>query len=395
MDRLQTWIDLNTPYYGNWADNVGNEKVEAVRKRRADLMARYGNRHEDEERIGSPVPEEAATPVSGSEPGKKVSCAQVSVQSVEVTPALLSAGTLRSITLPRDGGKLEFVRIPAGRLVIDSLDGSPDEGPAGEVSIEREFWMSAFEISNAQYAIFDPDHDSRLEHSDAQHFSAVNRGYPLNHPTQPVCRVSWTDAVRFCSWLSEATGLDIRLPTEAQWEWACRAGTSSAHWYGEDGTRFSEFANLADICLHTADSKRPEFLNGLVAGDKISVRFVPPFRPAVLDQDDKYRVSSPVGTYRPNPWGLYDMHGNVAEWTRSLYQPYPCTGDTAMNDLSAKGKRVVRGGSWYDRPKRATAYYRWGYEPWLAVFDVGFRVVIEVPVDAAERAARWRRFVGE
>jgi len=83
-----------------------------------------------------------------------------------------------------------------------------------------------------------------------------------------------------------------------------------------------------------------------------------------------------VGQYTPNPWGLHDMHGNVAEWTLSKYVPYPYKGDNGRNDTKTKGYRVIRGGSWYDRPRRCTSSYRFGYREYQRVFNVGFRVVV-------------------
>ncbi|MBL7133455.1 MAG: SUMF1/EgtB/PvdO family nonheme iron enzyme, partial [Phycisphaerae bacterium] len=83
-----------------------------------------------------------------------------------------------------------------------------------------------------------------------------------------------------------------------------------------------------------------------------------------------------VGKYKPNAWGLHDMHGNVAEWTRSLYLPYPYADGPGRNGLTGKGKRVVRGGSWYDRPKRCTSSYRYGYRDYQKVYNVGFRVIM-------------------
>jgi formylglycine-generating enzyme required for sulfatase activity len=91
--------------------------------------------------------------------------------------------------------------------------------------------------------------------------------------------------------------------------------------------------------------------------------------------NDKYRVSAPVGSYMPNPWGLYDMHGNAAEWTRSAYRPYPWRGEDGCNMAVPGEDRVVRGGSWYDRPVRARSAFRQHYPQWQRLFNVGFRVV--------------------
>ena len=101
---------------------------------------------------------------------------------------------------------------------------------------------------------------------------------------------------------------------------------------------------------------------------------VPPWRPAVESVNDKHHVAAPVGTYKPNPWGLHDMAGNVAEWTRSTYRP---DRSDRSDPSDASGRKVVRGGSWYDRPQHARSAARQAYPPWLRVYDVGFRVICE------------------
>jgi formylglycine-generating enzyme required for sulfatase activity len=88
-------------------------------------------------------------------------------------------------------------------------------------------------------------------------------------------------------------------------------------------------------------------------------------------------IGTAVGQYEANAWGLKDMHGNVAEWTRTAYRPYPYVESDGRSALTGPDKRVVRGGSWRDRPKRARSAFRWGYERYQRVFNVGFRVVLE------------------
>jgi formylglycine-generating enzyme required for sulfatase activity len=99
---------------------------------------------------------------------------------------------------------------------------------------------------------------------------------------------------------------------------------------------------------------------------------------AVEPADDKHAVSAPVGSYRPNPWGLYDMHGNVAEWTSSAYLPYPFRPDDPRH-AAADTRKVVRGGSWRERADLARSGCRTSYWPWQRVFNVGFRVACEAP----------------
>jgi len=254
--------------------------------------------------------------------------------------------------------------VPAGEFVMGGPEGHPDERPVRPVVIEQPFWMGTHEITNAQFARFDPSHDSRLEHGDFLQFSIQERGYPLNNPNQPVARISWDRALAFCAWLTETTGEAFALPTESQWEYAYRAGSPAPHAFG--GQEFAGCANLADASLARIDNFPPWTL---------PVGAIPNWRPAVEGIDDGYRVSAPVGSFAANAWGLHDMCGNVAEWTRSLHRPYPYEEDDGRNDTDAVDRRVVRGGSWYDRPERATASFRLSYYPWHGVYSVGFRVV--------------------
>jgi formylglycine-generating enzyme required for sulfatase activity len=253
---------------------------------------------------------------------------------------------------------------------MGSPDGAPDEYPFGVVRIEKPFWMGKFEITNEQYAQFDPAHDSRFEHKGSWVFSEGHLGWLLNHPKQPVVRISWEEAMQFCRWLSEKTGQDVVLPTEAQWEWACRAGADTPMHYGNLDDDFSELANMADATIRQ------------LAYDTDG-RYTMDITPRDDRFDDKNLVTANIGTYRPNPWGLYDMHGNVAEWTRSACKPYPYKADDGRNIINTPAERTVRGGSWRDRPKRCRSAFRLSYPDWQKVYNVGFRVAIQTEKDAA------------
>jgi formylglycine-generating enzyme required for sulfatase activity len=193
----------------------------------------------------------------------------------------------------------------------------------------------------------------------------------------PAVRLSWREAQSFCQWLSERSGSAVSLPTEAQWEWACRAGTDTPFFYGDLNTDFAAFGNLGDASL-------ADFSGNPYVLDHVQARYGNANNPYDnwVPQDARYNdggfVSRSVASYKPNPWGLYDMHGNVAEWTRSRYVPYPYREDDRRNDMDTDGvtKRVVRGGSWYDRPKRCTSSYRFGYRDYQRVYNVGVRVII-------------------
>ena len=231
--------------------------------------------------------------------------------------------------------------------------------------------MGAVEVTNAQYAAFDPKHDSGYldEHGMNHDFP----GYIANHPRQPVSRISWRQAMGFCKWLSKKSGKKVTLPSEAQWEWAARGGSAEQFFYGNKDSDFSKWANLADASL------RRTFV-WWDGGSKIHVRRNYPLEYLFPLRDDrftdKYFVVDYVGQYKPNPWGLYDMVGNVSEWTRSSYRPYPYA-DDERNNGDPDSQKVARGGSWNDRPKNAGSSIRFPYEPYQKVYNVGFRVIIE------------------
>ena len=131
--------------------------------------------------------------------------------------------TQKSIELA-PGIRMNFVRIPAGSFVMGSNRGHSDYSPVSKQVVKKAFWMGEIEVSNEQFRTIFPDHNSRFigqlwkDH--------VHEGYPANNPEQPAIRVSWQEAMDFCKKLSEKTGLNVTLPTEVQWEWACRAGSA-------------------------------------------------------------------------------------------------------------------------------------------------------------------------
>ncbi|MCX6929587.1 MAG: formylglycine-generating enzyme family protein, partial [Verrucomicrobia bacterium] len=255
------------------------------------------------------------------------------------------------------GQSLELVLVPAGEFVMGDAMGEADEVPVSLVKINQPFYLGAMEINNAQYSAFDAEHDSGV-------ISMTNkdqdqRGHPVNQPNQPVVRVTWSKAMQFCEWLSEKTGKKFTLPTEAQWEWACRGGTATPFAFGDRDADFSPFANLADSSLA-----------GMTRGDS------PQWHPIDARFIDGAMVTTDVGRYQPNAWGLRNMHGNAAEWTRSAYLPYPYNENDGRNELNSTDVKVVRGGSWYDRPIHARSAARLPYRSWQAVYNVGFRVVM-------------------
>ncbi len=369
-DRLITWIDLNCPYHGTWGEEI--DKPGRQRERRRELLKRYANVDDDPEAV-PPMPTQPVEPVLPRPPATvgplAVDCPGWPFDANEAQRRQQAAApeTRKTIDLGQ-GIVLELVLIPAGEFVMGSATGAADEQPLARVRIERPFWMAAKEVTNQMYQLFDPKHDGRIEDKNTYQFGI--HGYPVNRPEQPVVRVSWLEAVAFCRWLSEKTGMQFALPSEAEWEYACRAGSAAAFSFGDFNADFSKFANLAD-------AKLSEF-----ASDPFTVD-TPLTNPSKYDDwlpkdprfNDGALVTVAPGRYQPNAWGLYDMHGNVAEWTRSTYRPYPYVDEPLAASPSNVGRKVVRGGSWRDLPKHATSSYRLSYLPYQRVFNVGFRVV--------------------
>lgn len=375
-DRLVTWIDLNTPYHGTWGEEIASPGPQ--RERRRELLKKYANLDDDPEAVftNAVAMSHNAQPVNRLEPGEKralgprVSLPGWPFDSAEAMQRqrALGAGSSRVIELA-PGIAIELAPVPAGEFVMGSEEGPADEQPPFRAQVTQPFWMGKFEISNAQFAVFDPSHDSRVEDKNTYQFGI--HGYPANLPHQPVVRVTWEEARAFCEWLSSRTGLKFDLPTEVQWEWACRAGADTPFSFGSRESDFSFHANLAD-------SKLREFASDPYTVDVpllLATRY-DDWIPKDVRSHDGALVSVASGRYAANAWGLHDMHGNVAEWTRSTDAPYPLS-EGAITKQTGTGRKIARGGSWRDVPARATSSYRFSYQPWQRVFNVGFRVVCE------------------
>ena len=338
-NRLITWIDMNTPYHGNWSDiNEGNQ-LDNVAKRRLDLAELYGSIAVDYEEMVGETAEETAD-------GRR--------QTAEVQASVIP---LRSVVcdLPSE--------LPSAVSGQPSLTLALGEGQEIRLQKVGDFWIGECEITNAQFRQFDSTHNSGIESRHAYQFG--RRGYNVNDDELPVVRVSWKSANEFCRWLSQKTGKNVQLPTEEQWMIAASAGTKTPFWFGDGDTDFSPFANLGDHSLK-------EFVACSTYMNYTSVRIIDnpnPFDDRVPKDErfnDGHLLHTTPGQYQPNPYGLYDMHGNVAEWTRS-----------ELGTTAGDKEKIVKGGSWHDRPYRAAVDFRVSYPPYQPVYDVGFRVVVE------------------
>jgi sulfatase modifying factor 1 len=223
---------------------------------------------------------------------------------------------------------MKFVRIEPGSFLMgQEAGGDWDERPVHNVTITKPFHIAVTEVTNIQYEQFDPEHRNlrgKLGFSTGDDEAAVF--------------ISWHEAVTFCKWLSKKEGKPYRLPTEAEWEYACRAGTTTAYSTGD---------------------KLPETYH--------------------KNQQETWEpkpVSLNVGTAPPNPWGLYDMHGNVEEWCCDWYGPYEL-GDQVDPVGRARGDfKVTRGGSHSTKLTYLRSANRLGTLPDDRSWAIGFRVVL-------------------
>jgi len=229
-ERLFTWIDLNLPDHGTWHEF--REIPRGQRERRREMRRLYEGHDTDYEEF----PQPSGDPIVPIVPKPPLTSARSKIVDVDGWPfdareAQRRQGpdARRTVRIDRDGSKpieLSMVRIPAGEFVMGDARGEFDERPLCRVSIDEPFWMSTTVITNELYGRFDPTHDSRYR--DLRGKDHSRRGDPLNRPEQPVIRISWERAMAFCRWLSEETGRTFTLPTETQWEYACRAGSEAA-----------------------------------------------------------------------------------------------------------------------------------------------------------------------
>ncbi len=176
-------------------------------------------------------------------------------------------------------------------------------------------------------------------------------GYELSDAHPVVC-MSWNDAVAYAAWLSKQTERTYRLPTETEWEYAARAGTTSARYWGDDPDQACRYANVADQ-------------TGGPRGHSWTVKH---------DCTDKYWYSAPVGSFQANAWNLSDLLGNVWEWTCSAYDRRYGGAETKCVESPRADARAVRGGSWYYRPAWARAAHRDSNTPFRRHLDAGFRL---------------------
>jgi formylglycine-generating enzyme required for sulfatase activity len=267
----------------------------------------------------------------------------------------------------------------------DDLNG---EYPQHPVRLTRPFRLSAHEVTLGQFLKF--YHAAKYkaecvrdgkggegwtgsEFEDRRSYVPWDWGHKSQTYNHPVVNVTWNDAAAFCRWLSEKEGRTYRLPVETEWEYACRAGTTSRFSFGNDPEDLVVYANTADQSekkLWDNPSDTYPWLRG----------------------DDGHALSAPVGSYVPNAFGLYDMHGNVDEWCGDWSRVYPETnGEVQIDPLIPENRpsakyRAFRGSSFFNKAVFSRSAARFWTEPSTRKCSRGFRIVCETAMQAAHEA---------
>ena len=290
------------------------------------------------------------------------------------------------------GVKLKMTLIPAGEFKMGSGESAEktvafftknygmdsltagffkDEYPQHRVRITKPFYMGTYHVTRGQFRQFVKDTGYKTdaekgEEPGAWGWNPEAKGFDFNEKyswrnagfeqtdEHPVVNVSWNDAVEFCRWLSKKESKTYRLPTEAEWEYACRAGTTTRYYSGDDPETLAKVGNMADA---TAKAEFPDWKGTIKAGDG-------------------YVFTAPVGQFKPNAVGVCDMHGNAGQWCADWYgedyysnspADHPTGPDTGTY-------RVHRGGSWSVGPYNIRSARRTWITPDFRIGDLGFRV---------------------
>lgn len=273
---------------------------------------------------------------------------------------------------------MEFVYIEAGTFMMGSPpleDGRDDYETQHRVTLTKGYWMQTKEVTVAQFRKFvaatgyKTDAEKNAGGKEGSYVLAKGKdgkwtwgyraGYSWRNPgfdqtdDMPVCCVSWNDAKAFIAWLNEQTGKTYGLPSEAQWEYAARGGSSTARFWGEDPEDACAYANVGDLSR-----------NGTFRWNRSNSH----------NCKDGYFWTSPVGSFQRNGFGLCDMIGNLLEWCQDWYGEYPNAAVTDPTGSSTGKLRVVRGGSWSNSAGLCRSAFRGGSTPDDRDSNDGFRL---------------------
>ncbi len=296
----------------------------------------------------------------------------LSPSTVQAVPPGLGGGGGRWELSLGAGLPLVMAWIPGGEFMMGSDPGEAEhkinEAPRHRVVLSKGFWMGKCEVTVGQFSQFVRETGYRTAAEVTGGAWMVNKAGKnewvkkmnwmnpkfIQDDNDPVVLVDHGDAEAFCKWLGEKTGAAFRLPSEAEWEYACRAGSVTAYQWGDDPADGETWLNGADLNMQR---KRPNW--------------------QVFPFDDGHLYTAAVGTFQENAWGLQDMHGNVWEWCMDWYSPDFYSRSPEADPVNGEGGRVkvVRGGSWLWYPGSCRSAARASFAPDYAADDIGFRVV--------------------
>jgi formylglycine-generating enzyme required for sulfatase activity len=231
----------------------------------------------------------------------------------------------------------------AGYARGPQLEPDPKPGPQHRITISKGFWMGIFPITQAQWRAVMGYNPSSFRGDD-----------------RPVEMVSWSDCQEFCGKMAQLSGKPIRLPTEAEWEYACRGGSTSEYWNGNGED------SLKMVGWYLGNTvNQPNSVRRRLAPDR---GVIPPDGPEHVGE------SKAVGMLAANPWGLYDVHGNVWEWCQDWYGKLTTEDQTDPTGQSTGDFRVCRGGSYCGDSSRCLASCRAAQTPGIRTTEIGLRV---------------------
>jgi len=274
---------------------------------------------------------------------------------------------------------MKLVLIPAGKFMMGSPETEKDrdkDETQHEVTISNPFYMGITHVTVDQFAAFVKDSgyktdaekdgwsvgfeikDGKIALKKMNGCSWRNASFEQNGD-HPVVQVSWNDAKAFCDWLSKKSGKTVVLPTEAQWEYACRAGTKTAYPWGDAPDDGKGWANASDQSLKKKLPNAP-----------------PEWK--FFGWDDGFVFTAPVGSFKANAFGLYDMNGNAGQWCQDRYGAYEKGASTDPTGPDTGSYRVLRGGCWSNYPQYCRSAIRGGYVPVTRLSKFGFRVVLDL-----------------
>ncbi|MCK5835539.1 MAG: SUMF1/EgtB/PvdO family nonheme iron enzyme, partial [Lentisphaeria bacterium] len=356
-EKLYAWIDLNVPFWSSFTDahrhwsNTLNrtwagcgatneaqlQNIEKYRKRRIIVQKKYANIDIDYE-ADQYSETQAAIDLAKIKPIVRKHAKAPARPKLANWPRKVTLGD--KVTIKAPGGDISFRKIQPGKFIQGGAFGKKSTVKA----VKKTIYFAEFEVTNALYNAFDKTHSSRF--MDRLGKDQTNPGIDARGPKLPVIRVSYNEAVAYAKWLSKKMGKKFRLPTETEWEYAAAAGTDSDFYWGDVKADFGKYANLSDKTMYKFNARQT--LNYYLRIDS---------------SNDGAQVQTTPGRYKANDFGLYDMIGNVREWT------------STRNDKA--GRRITKGGSWQELPRWTPVSSHVPYLPYQKVFNVGFRLVLE------------------